>query len=128
MSYLAREKPEHPDKGKDGGRCNRRACQEPGAYYYNSGTRKYYCWVCAKLIQNAHADNRSLFAFPLTYDLREEVVDEVRLIKLPDGKLSGSYDWELNKVYEKVGVMGPLIEVRVGDDVASVNPCWFERA
>lgn len=41
----------HPLKGDYKGRCNRTACQDPEAVvWYNTGTRKYYCWHCAYLI------------------------------------------------------------------------------
>ena len=38
------------DKGKYLGSCNRRACQKPGADWYNSATRAYYCEECATKI------------------------------------------------------------------------------
>lgn len=34
-------------KGKLGKNCNRAACQEPGAWYYNQSTQAYYCKPCA---------------------------------------------------------------------------------
>lgn len=34
-------------KGKQGGNCNVTACQRPGAWFLNSGTRAYYCFSCA---------------------------------------------------------------------------------
>lgn len=42
-----------PDKGKKNGSCNRKACQQPHAQYFNKGTRKYYCWECAQLINTS---------------------------------------------------------------------------
>lgn len=39
-------------KGLWKGACNRTACQKPGALYFNSSTRKYYCFDCATLINN----------------------------------------------------------------------------
>lgn len=38
-------------KGKKDGNCNRSACQEPGAYFYNTATRAYYCIACARDIR-----------------------------------------------------------------------------
>jgi hypothetical protein len=38
------------DKGKKAGSCNRRACQQPGAVFYNRGSYAYYCGACARLI------------------------------------------------------------------------------
>lgn len=39
--------PNKPDKGLFGGSCNRRACQRPGADWFNHSTRRYYCRSCA---------------------------------------------------------------------------------
>lgn len=38
-------------KGTKGGNCNRTACQQPGADFYNKSTRAYYCRKCAEMIQ-----------------------------------------------------------------------------
>jgi len=38
------------DKGKYLGSCNRRACQKPGANWYNRTMNAHYCEPCAKLI------------------------------------------------------------------------------
>jgi len=56
MALENMNQPEKPDKGKKGGSCNRRACQAPGATWYNWGTRAYYCADCARLINEANAD------------------------------------------------------------------------
>lgn len=37
-------------KGKYGGNCNRTACQQPGAVWWNSSTRAFYCQSCARKI------------------------------------------------------------------------------
>lgn len=50
--------PLKPDKGLYNGSCNREACQDPGAVWYNHGTRKYYCAGCAKTL-NEDPFNRS---------------------------------------------------------------------
>jgi hypothetical protein len=42
-----------PEKGEKGGRCNVTACQQPGAIYYNSVMRKYYCPHCAREINKS---------------------------------------------------------------------------
>jgi hypothetical protein len=39
-----------PVKGTLGGQCNRTACTTPGARWFNSVTRRYYCGPCAELI------------------------------------------------------------------------------
>jgi hypothetical protein len=36
--------------GTFGGLCNRTACREPGARWWNSSTRKFYCVMCASRI------------------------------------------------------------------------------
>ena len=42
-----------PDKGKENGSCNRKACQRPGAVFFNTSTRAWYCAPCAHKINNA---------------------------------------------------------------------------
>jgi hypothetical protein len=39
-----------PDKGLENGTCNRKACQAPGANWYNHSTRAFYCGNCAEVI------------------------------------------------------------------------------
>lgn len=39
-----------PTKGSRGGRCNRTACQKPGATMFNTSTRAWYCPACAESI------------------------------------------------------------------------------
>jgi len=46
-----------PDKGSHGGHCNIRACQKPGAYYYNDCTDSYYCSHCAHKLNKANRDS-----------------------------------------------------------------------
>ncbi len=43
------------DKGKQGGSCNRTACQAPGAHYYNPHTWAYYCVRCARMLNDVFA-------------------------------------------------------------------------
>jgi hypothetical protein len=42
------------DKGEKAGSCNRRACQKPGAVFYNRGSYAYYCRSCADLINGEY--------------------------------------------------------------------------
>jgi hypothetical protein len=37
-------------KGEKGGECNRGACSNGEAYWFNKSTRKYYCQHCSLLI------------------------------------------------------------------------------
>lgn len=47
------EKPLSPDKGKEGGSCNRRACQAPhSAFCYNRVMDAWYCRECANAINH----------------------------------------------------------------------------
>lgn len=42
-------KPIRADKGKEGGSCNRTACQEPyAAFCFNRYTNAFYCIRCAR--------------------------------------------------------------------------------
>lgn len=49
-----------PDKGLQGGSCNRKICQQPGAFFYNKETRKFYCHRCCKEISK-YNEGDSLF-------------------------------------------------------------------
>lgn len=44
---MPRETADRQDIGTHGGLCNRTACRAPGARWWNSSTRKYYCVECA---------------------------------------------------------------------------------
>jgi len=43
-------------KGAFDGHCNRTACQQPPARWWNKGTRKYYCQTCALRINRVCAE------------------------------------------------------------------------
>ena len=61
------DKPENADKGQRGGSCNRRACQAPGALWYNRSTEKFYCRACARLINDflpTRRDSMRLYGDP----------------------------------------------------------------
>lgn len=45
------DQPEKPDKGQEGGSCNRRACQDPGAIWFNHGSHAWYCDRCRRDIE-----------------------------------------------------------------------------
>lgn len=49
-------RPIKADKGRKGGSCNRSACQAPGATWFNSSTRAYYCRTCAHMINRANGE------------------------------------------------------------------------
>lgn len=45
---------EFPDKGKYMGLCNRKACLEPNANWYNPNSRAHYCQSCALALNNGN--------------------------------------------------------------------------
>lgn len=45
------DQPLKSDKGQEGGSCNRRACQAPGAIWFNHGSLAWYCEHCRKEIE-----------------------------------------------------------------------------
>lgn len=55
------EPPPPTQKGEIYGRCNVTACQGPDAFFFNKGTRKYYCAKCAAVIRSA---NRDMVLYP----------------------------------------------------------------
>ena len=50
MAYgdLSRDASEKPNKGHEGGACNRRSCQAEPADWYNHGSHSWYCSDCAR--------------------------------------------------------------------------------
>lgn len=55
LSAITRAVMDGPDpalKGKLNGNCNREACQRPGATWFNTSTRAYYCRRCARDIND----------------------------------------------------------------------------
>ena len=53
-------------KGMQGGECNRTACHNPDAQWFNRSTRAYYCGECAMKLNHANpVDALRLFNGPL---------------------------------------------------------------
>ncbi|RKF23344.1 hypothetical protein D6851_02410 [Altericroceibacterium spongiae] len=48
---LPLDAPEKPNKGKEGGACNRRSCQAEPANWYNHGSNHWYCSDCRRDIE-----------------------------------------------------------------------------
>lgn len=83
VSLSAPAKPANkPDKGKLNGACNRTDCQRPGATWFNTSTRAYYCVECALDITNfaKRADGFHI-CFPTTGDAAEDA--KVKFGKMP---------------------------------------------
>lgn len=58
MAYGDYRGPDKPDKGKEGGSCNRGRCQCAPANHYNHGTYKWYCFDCARDIGDDPVNRR----------------------------------------------------------------------
>lgn len=51
MAYGDYNGPDKPDKGKEGGSCNRTLCQTAPAEWWNHGSHSWYCASCRKQIE-----------------------------------------------------------------------------
>lgn len=58
MAYGDYNGPNKPDKGKEGGSCNRTRCQCATANWYNHGSYAWYCDDCRYQIQFDHMNLR----------------------------------------------------------------------
>lgn len=66
-------------KGEYNQECNRTACSNKNATFYNFSTLKYYCASCAKLInQHNHGDSLRLFGHELCIHQDTDVEPEVK--------------------------------------------------
>jgi hypothetical protein len=53
-------------KGEFNQQCNRTACSNDEAIFFNHSTKKYYCAACAKLINEAnYSDSMRLYGHEL---------------------------------------------------------------
>lgn len=48
---LSLDAPHKPNKGHEGGACNRQSCQAEPALWFNHGTQQWYCADCRRDIQ-----------------------------------------------------------------------------
>lgn len=69
VDNLETNKAELEGKGEKGQRCNRTACQAPGAYWFNHSTRKYYCGTCADIINDDSTKFRDTYLESLGHPL-----------------------------------------------------------
>jgi hypothetical protein len=51
MSYGDYDGPNKPNKGKEGGACNRTRCQAEPALWFNHGSYAWYCADCRRQIE-----------------------------------------------------------------------------
>lgn len=62
-------------KGAEGGNCNRTACQQPGAVWYNESTHFYYCRNCAITIQREENDREYIRGIKLPMVIFKGIFD-----------------------------------------------------
>ncbi len=53
------------DKGEENKECNRTACSNKPAIYYNHSTRKYYCVQCARMINDVNPESYRIYGHQL---------------------------------------------------------------
>lgn len=58
MAYGDYDGPNKPDKGKEGGSCNRTRCQASPADWFNHGSSSWYCLECRLDIQFDYINHR----------------------------------------------------------------------
>jgi len=51
MAYGDYSGPDKPNKGREGGACNRVRCQDEPALWYNHGSDAWYCESCMRAIR-----------------------------------------------------------------------------
>lgn len=54
MAYGDYDGPNKPDKGKEGGSCNRTACQSSPANWYNHASHSWYCCDCKRELERVN--------------------------------------------------------------------------
>ena len=64
MPYGSYSGPDKPDKGQEGGSCNRRTCQDSPAIWYNHGSYAWYCTCCKNDLDDAWARTHWKKDFP----------------------------------------------------------------
>ena len=75
MAYGDYDGPDKPDKGHEGGSCNRRRCQAAPALWYNHGSFSWYCKDCARDIgfANRHTFERDTGLTHGMFETREQM-------------------------------------------------------
>jgi len=77
MAYGDYDGPDKPDKGHEGGSCNRGRCQCAPARWYNHGSYSWYCDDCARDIgraNNAHWVNSIYYPGHPMFETREMMI------------------------------------------------------
>lgn len=86
------DKEKQPSKGKLGGCCNVTACQIEGkAFFWNYGTRAYYCYHCASDIHQTEMQYEHDFKVMDRSQLLEAKKNHSLLLAPPTPKTPGSW-------------------------------------
>lgn len=64
MAYGDYSGPDKPNKGHEGGACNRQRCQAEPAEHYNHGSYSWYCSDCKADIYDAWGQRNWVRDFP----------------------------------------------------------------
>jgi hypothetical protein len=93
MAYGDYSGPDKPNKGHEGGACNRRACQAEPALWWNHGSHSWYCADCARDIGDDHVNragwdlrHRPSCGHDM-FETREQIDAREAREKAPDGQL-----------------------------------------
>lgn len=83
---LSFDAPHKPNKGQEGGACNRQRCQAEPALYYNHGSYSWYCEDCKRAIGDDVINNREwkLRFLPKYGHPQFETREEMRARGVPD--------------------------------------------
>ncbi len=110
-----------PNKGLEGGACNRRACQAEPALWYNHGSRSWYCEDCANDIGNDVVNARNwpidferLFPNRPFHPMFE--TREMLNARLPNGGKIGGYSADLIIIDEASYVDNDLLDQLLGPE------------
>lgn len=90
MAYGDYDGPDKPNKGKEGGACNRSACQAEPANWFNHGSYAWYCDDCRKDIQFDRYNDRDWTRnfFPACghpmFETRDMIIARAALTRSPE--------------------------------------------
>lgn len=93
MAYGEYDGPNKPNKGHEGGACNRTRCQAEPANWYNHGSYSWYCEDCANDIGNDPVNLRDWMTrwHPklghMMFETREQMDEREAREKTPDGMI-----------------------------------------
>jgi hypothetical protein len=88
------------DKGVFQRNCNRTACQRPGATWYNTSTRAYYCPACGNMLSNENAIDALVWS---GHDLCIPVDAEVEGYKLEGDMLEKAQQALATRLHRQFG-------------------------